>query len=330
MWYDVNKTLTNNALINIIIGPRGYGKTYGLKKKAISDFLKKGKQFIYLRRFQAELDLVKEGLFNDILVNGEFEGTIECKGDVFLYNDKICGYPIALSRANHYKSASFPFVGLIIYDEFIIDTSQNAHYLKNEVRKFLDFFETVARMREDIKAFLLANSLSFINPYTLYWNIKPPGQKRISKAVDNLVLLELVGDEEFTEIKLETPFGKLNAGTEYEKMAVGNEFILDNETFIEAKTGECKYLLTMEYDRMQMGIWMDWRQGIYYADEDIDPSCRLIYSITMKDHSPNTTLLKGSNKGLFGTVLTAFKKGNMRFQNQKIKMIMMEVFKLTL
>lgn len=332
MWYDIGQTLTHNALINIVIGPRGYGKTYGLKKKAISDFLKKGKQFIYLRRFQAELDLVKENLFNDIIVQQEFEGKIEYnkKEKAFTYNGGICGYPMALSRANHYKSASFPLVTLIIFDEFVIDQSQGAHYLKSEVRKLLDFIETVARMREDIRVFLLGNSLSFYNPYTLFWDLKQPDQNQITKTKDNLVLAQMVGDDEFTERKKKTMFGRLVEGTDFARSSVENQFILDNDIFIEEKPGTCKYGFTMEYMGVRIGVWMDWQNATYYLDKYVDPSCGLIYATTLDDHSPNTKLLKRTHTGLFGALITAFKQGNVRFDSQKTKKLMMEVFKLTL
>lgn len=327
MWYDCNKTLTHNALVNIIIGPRGYGKTYALKKRAIQNFINKGQQFVYLRRYQAELDLVKEGLFNDIIVNNEFNGDIQFKEDCYFFDNALMGYAIALSRANHYKSASFPWVSLIVFDEFIIDTSQNAHYLKNEVRKLLDFYETVARMREDVKVFLLANSLSFINPYTLYWDLKKPTNGRVSKAQNNLVLLELVGDDEFKERKNNTRFGQLIKDTEYASMTVNNQFILDSDSFIEQKTGQATYLLTLEYSGTKLGVWHDFKSGLVFVDEDIDPSCRLVYSVTIEDHNPNSILLRKSSSGPFAMLRLAFEKGAIRFSNQKVKNFMLGVFK---
>lgn len=330
MWYDVNKTLTHNALINIIIGPRGYGKTYALKKRAIENFIKRGQQFIYLRRFQAELDLVKEGLFNDIIVNGEFNSPVEYKENCYFYDDNLVGYAMALSRANHYKSASFPFVSTIIFDEFIIDQTQNAHYLKNEVRKLLDFIETVARMRDNIKVFLLANSLSFINPYTLYWDIKKPVNGSVSKAQNNLVLLQLVGDDEFREAKNKTLFGQLIKDSEYSDMSINNQFILDSDTFIQEKPGICRYSFTIDFKNIKYGVWNDYNNSLFYIDEHIDPSCKIIYSITIDDHNPDSILLTRSKSGPFYTLNQAFKQGLVRFSNLKTKSALMEVFKNSL
>ena len=42
MYYDINKTLSYNTLFNFVVGPRGAGKTYAAKKRAISNFLKRG------------------------------------------------------------------------------------------------------------------------------------------------------------------------------------------------------------------------------------------------------------------------------------------------
>lgn len=55
MYYDINNTLSYNALFNIVLGGRGIGKSYQWKIKAVRDFLKKGKQFGYIRRYKDEL-----------------------------------------------------------------------------------------------------------------------------------------------------------------------------------------------------------------------------------------------------------------------------------
>ena len=47
------------------------------------------------------------------------------------------------TTASILKSDAFPDVKLIIFDEFIIDNRGTYHYLKDEVTKFLDLYETV-------------------------------------------------------------------------------------------------------------------------------------------------------------------------------------------
>ena len=41
MYYDYNRILSYNAYLNILIGERGVGKTYGASKFVTSQFLKK-------------------------------------------------------------------------------------------------------------------------------------------------------------------------------------------------------------------------------------------------------------------------------------------------
>jgi hypothetical protein len=328
MWYDLNRTLTYNCLFNIVIGNRGCGKTYGAKKRAVKQFLDKGYQFIYLRRYDTELEEVQEGLFNDIMLNNEFEGhTITYKGGYYFCDEKVFGYAVALTKAHYLKSASFPLVYLIIYDECIIDDNGTSHYLKNEVRKLLDLYETIARMRENVVVLLLANALSFVNPYTLFWNLNLPYNSNIVRKGE--VLLQLVQDVEFIEKKKKTRFGKLIEGTEYASYSIENKFLLDNDNFILKKTDKATYYFTFKYNNDLYGVWVDYSIGKFFVSKDIDPCFKMIYCVTLDDHTPNTLLLKTSNKSIyFKTFIEGYKMGNVFFENLKVKTVVYNVIKL--
>lgn len=69
----------------------------------------------------------------------------------------------------------------------------------------------------------------------------------------------------------------------------------DDSTFIQKKTPNSTYLFTMIYKGEKYGVWIDYKEGLEFVSKDIDPSCLLVYSLTMADHSPNTLLLKGQN-----------------------------------
>ena len=71
--------------------------------EAINDFLKKGKQFGYIRRYETELNLVKDNLFNDILLNGRFDIKMKLVGNEWLINDEVAGYAFVLSKAKDYE-----------------------------------------------------------------------------------------------------------------------------------------------------------------------------------------------------------------------------------
>ena len=67
-YYNYDKIRSYNALMNIIMTNRGFGKTYGFKDMAIKNFLKNGKQFMYIRRYKTDISKEKiELFFSDIL-----------------------------------------------------------------------------------------------------------------------------------------------------------------------------------------------------------------------------------------------------------------------
>ena len=326
-WYDIGKTLTYNCLFNFIIGNRGCGKTYGAKKRAIKLFLDRGHQFVYLRRFQEELLETAESYFNDIILNNEFpDVVIEYRNGCYFVNDQLAGYAMALTKAKDYKSISYPLVYFIIFDEFLIEDNGYSRYLKNEVKQFLNFYMSIDRYR-GCTVFFLANSVSMINPYTLFFDLSLPYGSNIVRKGD--VLLQLVQDEEFIIERKQTRFGKLVAGTDFEKYAIENKFVQDTNTFIMKKTEKAQYFFTFIYQSTNYGVWIDYKEGKMFVSNDVDPSCRLIYSITVDDHAPNTLLLSQINKSaLFKRLIENYKQGNVYFESQKIKNIVYEVIKL--
>ena len=66
MFYSCRNTLRHNSYINMVIGNRGAGKTFDTKRYTIDKFLKKGTQFVYLRRYQKELETSCDGFYDAI------------------------------------------------------------------------------------------------------------------------------------------------------------------------------------------------------------------------------------------------------------------------
>ena len=55
IFWNCRRTLTHNMLINVIVGNRGGGKTYGATQWCIDNFIKKKEQFGYIRRYKDDL-----------------------------------------------------------------------------------------------------------------------------------------------------------------------------------------------------------------------------------------------------------------------------------
>lgn len=323
MWYNGYNTLTYNCLFNFILGNRGCGKTYWSKTWAIKDFLKNGNQFIYLRRYKEELKKNKI-FFNDIL--DDFKDVdFKVKNRDYYINDKIAGTALSLSTAKIEKSTSFPKVNKIIFDEFILDKG-TYYYLPDEVINFLELYETVSRMR-DVKVFFLSNAITIMNPYFSYFEIKLPYNSNIKH--ENDILIELVNNPDFIEAKEQTRFGKLIKNTKYGNYAINNQFLRDDNTFIEKKSSKSQYRFTIFYNDVYYGAWFDFQNGTMYLSYDYDKLTKNIYCVTKTDHSVNTYLIKSAKQNYhINSLLKAYEHGYLRFENIKIKGAFMEIIKL--
>lgn len=349
IFWDLPRTLTHNMLFNFIVGNRGGGKSYGAKKWGIDSFIKKKEQFVYVRRYKDDLKKPMQQFFQDILWEyPDYEFRVE--GDKFYCrlkpleekvkwtDEDICGYGIELSTANNKKSISYPFVTTIIFDEFLLDKG-NQHYLPDEVNTFLNLYETVARPGTDhprVIVFLLANAISITNPYFLYFNLKMPTRadkngKYIWKHPSKSILVEDVRNAKFIDKKKNTEFGGIISGTRYSDFSIENKFILDDNVFIEKKTGKAKYCFTFIYKTKKYGVWADYSEGKMWVSEDIDSCFPLTYSVTLKDHQPNTLFIKTRSKqGAFKIFLDNYKLGNVYFENMNIKNMCYEVIQMVL
>ena len=326
IYYNYDRIISYDALLNILIGERGVGKTYGASKLVVKDFIKKHKQFVYLRRYKTELSKSSKKFFSELIKNNEFpKHHLEVKGSTFLIDEEVAGYSMTLSTAQQLKGTNFTGVRTIIFDEFLIEEGQG-HYLKNEVLSFLGLIESVARMH-DIKVFMLANAVSEINPYFLFFDLSLPYNNDIKLFKDNLILLQYMKNEAYRKAKKETKFGKLISGTEYEDYAVNNKFYDENRNFIEKKTGSSKFSFSFIYKGNILGIWIDYNNGKMYVSNDYIEN-GLCFATTTEDHSPNTFLYSIAKKyNCWNSFIQNFKLGNVYFENVKIKNISKEVLK---
>lgn len=349
IFWDPRRTLTHNVLINVIVGNRGGGKSFGCKEICIDNFIKKKEQFGYIRRYKEDLKKPMEEFFKDIAYkypDYEFK-TDSNKFYIRLRpidekekwtDDDVAGYGFTLSTANNKKSISYPFITTLVYDEFLLNKG-NQRYLYDEPSQLLELYETVARPgtgHSRVILFMLANAISVTNPYFLFWNLKMPNKqdkngKWIWKHPNKPILVEDVRNEAFIDKKKNTEFGKLIEGTKYAEYSIENKFLLDDDNFVEKKGVNARYFFTFIYKEHTLGVWADFKEGKMYVSKDVDPSYPIKYSITMKDHRPNTMFIKDRSRALkFKRFLDNYKLGNVYYESINIKNITYEVIQMTL
>lgn len=324
IFYSPKAVLSRNCFINFIIGGRGTGKTFNCKKHCIDDYVKNKRQFFYVRRYNTELDLAMTGFFDQLQHEGYYpEDEFKVKKVKknlwqFTMNGDIIGYACALSTSLIVKSASFPDVYNLIFDEVLLARGTSYHYLKDEVILFLELLESVFRLR-DGRCFLLSNAISVANPYFDYWSIRLNKNKNFERYKEGLICVEQVDNQDFTETKRRSVIGRLIDGTEYGEYAIDNKMLQDNGAFIAWKPRGSKIIGTLIVDNKYLGLWSDYRTGSLYICGVYNPNCKEVLAFSASDHNENTFLVLKKNEYLFEQLRTAFQFGCLYFENESVK-----------
>ena len=344
MYWQPKRTLSYNALYNLMVGNRGGGKTVGALSDCIQKYLKRPKsfEFAYTRRYNTEMQKVTENnkLFKDIVDLGSrgvagFEWAVQheftCDGETMRCDGEVMGYLFTLSDQAMYKGNPYPKVKINIFEEFLIDKGFR-RYLPNEVETFLELDQTIDRDRDKLRWLMLANLISVNNPYFTYWNLDIPyGSTRRLYGNDNQILVELVEDADLIEKKKRTRRGQLLAGTKYGEYAIENKSLRDSAEFLGKKTSTSEYRFTILYYDMEIGVWYDVRNGIYYVSPDVDMQCPLRFAATTEDQQPNIMLLKGMKKSPFlARLIEGYNKGCVYYENAKVKAWFRDIVRMSL
>lgn len=318
-YYDISTILSYNKILNFIIGQRGGGKTFGAKKWAINDFLKKGNEFIWVRHFKQEIKQLKQNFWDDIIHSGLYPDVeFSISGDKLYINNKLCGYLIALSTSNQLKSSSFPKVNKIIFDEFIFEKGHN-HYRGDEVNDFVNLLDTIIRDRDNCRAVLIANNVQTTNPYFHYFNIKGDQTKRFVFDHVKGICIEFYTGEVYAQERLKTRFGQLINGTEYGDFSLYNKPLHDNNDFIQKRPNNSKFMYALLWKGYYIGVWYDIKNDQIYMSNQYDTS-GIIFSMTTDDHAPKKLFLREFKKmSQIRDIKYAYSVGCLFFENQMIK-----------
>lgn len=180
-YYSLKKILSKDCDYNLIIGERSNGKTYACLRLIVSEYVRKGSQGAYIRRWSDDIKGKRaENVFSALVNNGEiakltkgeYTGIIFARGAWhFTFFDKsakrmkanaepFC-YAFSLSDVEHDKSVSFPKVRNILFDEFLT----RRYYLPDEFVIYMNVLSTIIRQRSDVKIFMCGNTVNKYSPY---------------------------------------------------------------------------------------------------------------------------------------------------------------------
>ena len=316
MYYQLNKILNYKCVYNFIIGHRGVGKTYALKCYCLRRFLKHGEEFVWVRRYKSELSEAKSDFMKDIAE--KFPGIeVKIDGNRIVVNNKVAGYFIPLSVSSKFKSKPFPKVRTIVFDEFLI-TKSSYKYLPNETIIFNELYSTVDRYKDVTTAFFIGNAISFVNPYFIDFKIYQT-KNQFTLDPTKQAIVEHFKSQPFIDMAKATKFGKLTAGTSYEKYAIENEYLEDNNNFIAKRPQKTTYLCCIVFEGKKLGFWLENKSGKVFACESYDKSSRRIFTLLCEDHSPNMIMIRRLKLGYMRDLRHVYEQGKMYFEDQICK-----------
>ena len=335
IYLDINRVLSYNAFLTMLIADRGIGKTFGSKKYCINHFIKKKRKFAWLRRYSADLGETfgdsKEPnkFFKDIQIKfpkHEFKTENDEKGKIkyCIMDDQIIGYGMSLRSAESLKGTQYNDVDTIVLDEFLVGDG-GSRYLKDEPMYLLSIIESIARMRK-IRVILLGNSTSIVNPYFDFFNVHLPYNSEFQTFKNGTILVAYIKNERYRQAKKETEFGKLIAGTKYEEYAVESKFINDTNAFIKKKTKKARLFCNIILNNTIYGVWMD--QLDMYISKKYNENYNVTITFDYKVHNEKTLLLKSKNV-FMQNIVRHFQNASLYFENQTIKHAILDLLKRT-
>lgn len=339
-FYSLEKVISYNIPVNIIITERGYGKSFSVKEYVTNRYLKHNEQFLYIRRYENELKSVFEhgssgsqkDFFDDLKPKFP-EHELQAKNKKFYCDGEVFGFAKRMTEAQDLKSSTYTNVTTIIIDEYPIEKGKR-YYLPNEGMILLGMFDSIIRNRSNVKIFILGNAVEGLeySPLFMFFDLKLPyGKKDIKLFKQNTILLQYATSSEFRKEREQTLIGRLAKGTPYEQYAIKNQILDKNNTFIEKKKGSATFSFAFIYEGIYYGVWNDFKEGKCFVSKDYDPYSPYIYAVTLKDHTPNTMLLRSVSKYTqWKFFIENYKYGNVYYENQKIKKYTNDIIRMFL
>lgn len=186
-FYTLDRIKEKNAKYYVIFGERSNGKTTSVLIEGFKNYLKDGSETAIIRRYDEDFvgqnsartcydAMICDGFkHNQIaeLSGGRFTGVEYYGGKYFLTKfdpDKgkevrtgdVLAHGLSLTSCEHYKSAAFPNVKTVLFDEFMT----RKFYLADEFILFQNVLSTIIRARDDVTIYMCANTVNkYACPY---------------------------------------------------------------------------------------------------------------------------------------------------------------------
>ena len=308
-YYDWHATLSrqtgSQGEVCLVIGAKNIGKTFGLRKQCINDFLKSGDKFCEICRTKDEKKIVAPGYFS------KFEELETFKGYIFKSNSnegyiaiepprdengeytekpnwQQCCYFIALTMFQTEKKRTFSGIKRYIFDEAVIDNKDRYHsYLPNEYLILTNILDSISRQQprgEQYRVYLLGNACDLTCPYLRHLGVNKIPRFGYNFYNKKHTLLHYVKPWDSEDMKAYTVAGRMLNGLDKESaMIYDNVFNVAETGDISEKSSSAKFAFALTYNNNKFSVWLDISEGLAYICARLPKDARPIYALTKQD-----------------------------------------------
>lgn len=223
---------------------RGTGKTYGTLKYHFEH----NNKILLIRRTKQEAELQARSnttsyktVFDDLGVDYKCNPCGQSGYGSVIAGDREVAYIASLKTFASVRGIDFSDINYIVYDEFIAEP--HVPKIKNEGMALASLYETVNRNRElngkkPVQLLCLANSVNMANDTFIYFNLIEEAEMMLKTDTEVSVvgnkLLIIPQHSPISEKKAQTALYKA-VSDEYAQMAIHNQFILNDFTYVQRR-----------------------------------------------------------------------------------------------
>lgn len=350
-YYDWQRTFSyqtgEQGEICIVVGAKNIGKTFGLRKQCVQDWIKRKSRFCEICRTKEELKMVRQGYFDKLQNAGLFkEYVFRVEGSIgYIAEDPerlenldydedgnpkspdkpdwqpIC-YFVALSNFQMEKKRTYANVKRFIFDEAIIDRKDRYHrYLKNEFLVFANLLDSISRQQpggEQYRVYILGNACDLTAPYMRYLGVNKIPEFGYSFWKGKHVLLDYVEPWDKEEMQERTLVGRMLEGTTESDMVYGNEFTDTGSGEVERKTSRAKFVYGLKYSDNVYAIWIDYSTGLVYVTSRTPKDAKNVIAMTKADSTIDYQAVERSSPYL-QMLSKSFYNGALRYESPALR-----------
>lgn len=331
----------------IVVGAKNIGKTFGLRKQCINDYIKHGHLFCEICRTKEEKKLVSNGYFDKLESLGFFK-------DYIFKTDSNCGYiakrPPLNEETNEYefkpdwqticyfvalttfqteKKRTYTGIKRFIFDEAVIDRKDRYHrYLPNEFLILANLLDSVSRQQpkgEQYRVYLLGNACDLTCPYLRHLGVNKIPEFGYSFYNDKHTLLHYVEPWDSEDMKVNTLVGRmLNGMSDEASMMFDNVFNVADTGDIEKKTSNSTYMFSIIYNNTTLSFWVDYKKARAYVSEKIPKDSKNIIALTKRDSTIDYLAVERTSSHL-KMLNSFFYKGLLRYETPVIRELFLTI-----